>query len=235
MRCTDISRYQVVTDWKALSTAIGGVFMRCTVGDYYTDTSFASHWSNAKNVGLPCAPYHVIAPADVAMTRKITAKAQMDLFFKAMDGKSPDMPVVLDCELSRNQTKDYITALIAECIALASNHFGKRPIIYTRKTWFDYFTNPHPEFKTCDLFAARYATTLTGPWSDGYYKFRDWTEWKFWQWSDTGTLPGITGAVDMDWFNGDAEDFKAYLGSKTLEQRITILEREAALRGWNLD
>ncbi|MBL4660370.1 MAG: hypothetical protein JKY19_08435, partial [Alcanivoracaceae bacterium] len=38
-----------------------------------------------------------------------------------------------------------------------------------------------------------------------------WKSWTFWQWSQSGTVDGITGAVDMDRFNGDRESFSALL------------------------
>jgi lysozyme len=230
----DISRYQTVSDWNALAAKIKFVAIRATVGDYYTDAVFPSHWAGAGNAGVLKTAYHVIAPADTLITRKISAEAQMNLFFSAMGDIEPDLPIVLDCELARNQTKDYITAITARCIELVHSRYGRMPIIYTRKTWFDYYTNPHPLFPLCDLFAARYSTTLTGPWSDGYYKFRDWQDWEFWQWSASGTLPGISSPVDMDWFNGSEDDLKLYAGQQTLEQRIAVLEREATLHGWNL-
>ncbi len=230
----DISRYQVVNDWHAVGNAVSGVVNRATVGNYYTDTSFDSHWNGAGSVGKIRSCYHVVAPADTLGIR-ISAKVQMDRFFTVMQGKKTDIPVVLDCELSRNQTKDYITQVIAECIQLALNEYGKYPIIYTRKTWFDYYTNPHPLFGKCDLWPARYSTTLVSPWSDGYYKFRDWTTWKLWQWSSTGTTPGIVGAVDQNWFNGDLSDLMDYANQRTLLQRVEVLEREALARGWNLD
>jgi hypothetical protein len=56
-----------------------------------------------------------------------------------------------------------------------------------------------------------------------------------WQWSSTGTVPGIVGTVDLDWFNGDRNDLLAYANQRTLTQRVEILEREALARGWNLD
>ena len=30
-----------------------------------------------------------------------------------------------------------------------------------------------------------------------------WTTWTFWQYSATGTVPGISGAMDLDRFDGD--------------------------------
>jgi len=38
-----------------------------------------------------------------------------------------------------------------------------------------------------------------------------WTHWTFWQYSQTGHAPGVNGNVDLDRFNGDAEQFRALL------------------------
>ena len=39
-----------------------------------------------------------------------------------------------------------------------------------------------------------------------------WTSWKFWQSADNGTVPGISGAVDLDEFNGTLSKFQAFAG-----------------------
>jgi len=231
----DISRYQVVNDWNAVAQKVKCVVNRATCGDYYTDTAHASHWYGAGGVGMLRSSYHVVTPADPTNMRRIGAKEQMDKFFAAMDGKGTDIPIVLDSELQRGQTKEYITEVTAGCIELAEKEYGKYPILYTRKTWWDYWTNQHPLFSKCELWPARYSTTLVSPWSDGYYKFRDWTTWRLWQWSSTGAIPGIVGNVDLDWFNGDSDALLEYANRRTLLQRVEILEREAALHGWNLD
>jgi GH25 family lysozyme M1 (1,4-beta-N-acetylmuramidase) len=231
----DISRYQDITDWKALSKAISFVAIRCTVGDYYSDYKFEEYWDKSGEVGIPHTAYMVIAPADSTNVRKISAKAQMDYFFSKFGDREPDYPIILDAELSRTQTREYITTTIAECIAISELRFDEYPLMYTRKTWLDFWTNPHPSFGKCGLFAARYATGITGPWSDGVYRFRDWKDWVFWQKSDAGRFPGIANAVDVDVFNGGTDDLSSYLGKKTITQRLAILEREAALHGWNLE
>lgn len=35
-----------------------------------------------------------------------------------------------------------------------------------------------------------------------------WPRWTFWQRQSDGEIPGIIGVVDIDWFNGSAEDFQ---------------------------
>jgi hypothetical protein len=34
-----------------------------------------------------------------------------------------------------------------------------------------------------------------------------WNEWTFWQYSDSGSVPGIAGAVDLDVYRGTRERF----------------------------
>jgi lysozyme len=35
-----------------------------------------------------------------------------------------------------------------------------------------------------------------------------WSTWTFWQFSETGTVPGINSKVDMDRFNGTPADLQ---------------------------
>ena len=93
-----IRRYLIGTPWPPRSSSwLSGR----PVGDYYTDAVFPNHWSGADKAGVLKTAYHVIAPADTLITRKISAEAQMDLFFRAMGDREPDLPIVLDCELAQ--------------------------------------------------------------------------------------------------------------------------------------
>ena len=35
-----------------------------------------------------------------------------------------------------------------------------------------------------------------------------WGYWTFWQYDDTGNIPGISGTVDVDYFSGDMANLK---------------------------
>src|SRR5205823_1632944 len=39
-----------------------------------------------------------------------------------------------------------------------------------------------------------------------------WSAWNVWQYSDHGTVAGISGPVDLDQFNGSDADLQAYAG-----------------------
>ena len=119
------------------------------------------------------------------------------------------------------------------------------PIVYTRATFWDPSVAPHPLWSTLDLWAARYNLSLIGPWSDGACKFRDWTDWKLWQFSADGNGRGAefgstADSVDLNYFNGDEAALRQWAGLEptppvvTLEDRVGKLETEARARGWEI-
>ena len=135
-----------------------------------------------------------------------------------------------------------MTKLHKEVILGLYNASGKFPIIYTRQNIWDVYIKPDPLWFKCPLFPARYKNGLTGPWSDGYCKFRDWNEWKFWQYtaSADGAYWGMAdNEADLDYFNGTKVDLykfagKDYQEEPTLESKVATLWREAETHGWNL-
>jgi GH25 family lysozyme M1 (1,4-beta-N-acetylmuramidase) len=67
--------------------------------------------------------------------------------------------------------------------------------------------------------------------------------WKFWQFSaDKYIVPEDRSSFEFNVFNGTLEDLKKLINLPvnpspilTLDQRVTIIEREAKLHGWNLN
>ena len=206
----DVSRWQGAIDWRAAFNAgVKFAAIRCTVGNYYTDPNFEYNWSEAKAAGILVTPYIVIAPANGST--KLSSRQHWDYFKSVFGERVPDMPIALDCELTRDQSKAYITELIDEVIWSVFYDFGRLPIIYTRQTWWDFNTEPRVVFGQCDLWAARYNELLDGPWGDGKYEFRDWDYWFFWQYSETGKFPPTESTnTDFDYFNGTLEDLLVY-------------------------
>jgi len=242
----DVSRWQGVINWQdCFAEGVKFAAIRCTVGNYYQDPNFVTNWVQARANNILIAPYLVVVPANSAGVQ-ISAKAHWDYFKSFFGDRESDMPIVLDCELSNNQTKAYITDLIDELIWSVFYEYGRMPIIYTRQTWWDTWTEPRAVFKQCDLWAARYSETLDGPWSDGKYIFRDWDYWHFWQYSETGDFPPTESAnTDFDYFNGTLEDLLVYCEQDPIEpepppkdtllERIENLEAEQALLRSDVD
>lgn len=232
----DVSRWQPpdLLDYQLIKDA-GYKFaaVRCTIGDYYTDSKFSEHWENFGNIEFFRMPYLVVAPAD-SYGRKISAAEHMQRFLGAFGDRESELPWVLDCELTRGQSKAYITDLTAGVVEECNSHLGRYPIIYTRESWWDAIVYQDPLWSKCPLWAARYNPGLKSPWSDGLYKFRDWQTWHFWQWTSHGRIPGYMGDVDLDHFNGSIEDLNLFACNLNQKTMLKILWREAEKAGWNL-
>lgn len=237
----DVSRYQHPCDYKkGADQGLQFVFVRASVGDYYSDASLRDSINGYRDQGCLVSAYLVTAPKDPSYTRRISAQAHLDRFFNTIGDLKFDFPAVIDAELDRGENIPTITQLQRDVVIGLYNHYNEYPIIYTRQTWWDTYVAHDTLWHHCDLFPARYASWLTSPWSDGHCKFRDWNEWKFWQYTSHADGPywgfnSLNG--DLDWFNGDTAAMYCYAGLPqplSLKQKVDILWREAEQHGWNL-
>jgi hypothetical protein len=79
---------------------------------------------------------------------------------------------------------------------------GRPPIIYTNAASSSFIGSG---FGSTTLWVANWATTCpTMP--------AGWSTWKFWQYSDMGMVSGISGAVDVDEFDGTLADLTSFAG-----------------------
>jgi lysozyme len=209
-------------------------FIRCTIGNYYQDGTFDEHWNQSFEAGQYRAPYMVVAPAAYDYGPNITVQQHMDYFLPYFGNRQAELPWALDCELTRKKSRSWITDLIGGIVTSCNSHLGRYPVIYTRQTWWDVNVEADPLWLQCPLWAARYSSVITSPWSDGYCRFRDWTTWFFWQWSDHGRIPGYAGNIDLNYFNGDLTDLALFSGNLNFQMQLRILWREAQIVGWNL-
>ncbi len=197
----DVSRWQGAIDWQQVA-AQGYRFavIRATVGDYYTDPRFYENWRGAIGAKLLVSAYHVVKPA-------IDAGAQIKRLFDVLDGRKSDLPLVLDVELADGQTPEVVTAVIKACAGAIETRDGRKPIIYTGKWFWDPNVLRRQDWREYDLWVANYGVeSPTLP--------ADWSEWVLWQYSETGSVSGVSSrATDLNWFNGSEDDLYAYCGT----------------------
>ena len=86
-----------------------------------------------------------------------------------------------------------------------------RPIIYTSK-WCWQHTGWPTWAKDYKLFDAQYPYNPDGQTNPLYMPYGGWEDWWLWQYSAAGKLAGITGAVDLDVFNGSIQDWDYFYG-----------------------
>ncbi len=193
----DVSRWQGEINWGMVAAAgYRFAIIRATVGNYYTDPRFYDNWSGARGAGLLVSAYHVVTPEH-------SAESQIARFFDVLDGRKANLPLALDVELSRGISPAGITACVKDCLREVKQEDGRKPIIYTAKWFWNHQVLESPQWSEYDLWVAHYGVSSpTLP--------AGWEEWKFWQHTDKGQLPGIAAETDVNWFNGSYDDLLAY-------------------------
>src|ERR1700736_548106 len=181
----DVSRYQQKIDWSAVAASgIQFCFIKATEGSCDVDAAFRRHWEAASAAGIIRGAYHFFRP-------QIPIATQADLFVRTLGQLQPgDLPPVLDLE----GTAGWIVIPTADRAPLAlqmleaiESRLGATPIIYMSPWFASDMLQSTPAFARFPIWIAQYTEALspTIP--------KPWTNWTFWQHSQTGKVPGFAG------------------------------------------
>ena len=202
----DISHHQGKIDWQELmdnglidNHPIRFIMIKATEGATKIDENFKDNFFQAREYGFTRGAYHFYSVHS-------PAKDQARFFIKNVRLENGDLPPVLDVEHKpKNQSDEDFKLSILEWLRLVEAHYGVKPIIYTYyKFKMKYLSDP--VFDQDPYWIAHY-----------YVEKVEYTgEWKFWQHTDVGKLPGIRGYVDFNIYNGSHYDLR----------KMTIGERE---------
>jgi lysozyme len=194
----DVSYYQGTVDWAAVKRA-GKVFAfaRVSDGTAHPDSQFARNWPAMKTAGIIRGVYQFFrASVDpTAQANLLLSKLQ------AAGGLQPgDLPPVIDIETADGQSNATVVARMRTWLTRLEQAVGRKPLIYTAAMMSSVLGN---NFSSYPLWVANYTTQCP-------LMPSDWTSWKFWQKSSTGSVGGISGNVDLDVFNGTLSDLRAF-------------------------
>jgi lysozyme len=193
----DVSHYQGNVDWDLVKAAgISFAFAKATESTTYVDSQFKTNWQGLKSAGLLRGAYHFFqAGSDAA--------AQAENFIKTIGALEPvDLPPVLDIESAGSATNSQIIAGLQTWLDTVEQGLGRKPMIYTNASFWNAHLNN--QFGNYPLWIAHY--DVASPKIPA-----GWSEWNFWQYSQTGHVQGVSGSVDTDWYNGTYQDLLAFL------------------------
>lgn len=199
----DVSHWQGTIDWDAVAASdVEFAIIRVSHGTSTMDREFVRNWPEAQRVGLIRGVYQFFSASDDPV-------AQADLLIDRIGGAMTpgDLPPVLDVEgMSLDgQPRATVIANMRAWIARVRERLGVQPLIYTAKYfWQDDLGNP--DFTEHPLWVAHYGVTCPDAPTP-------WTEWVIWQYTSTGSVPGITGNVDRNHFNGTLEELMGFTGA----------------------
>lgn len=204
LRGVDVHDKNGVIDWSGLAAAdIQFAFIRAAYGDRL-DTRLSENYAGAKQAGLVVGLYHFYR-------QPLPAEAQRQAMLAAMDQVAlgtGDLPPVIDVEDNpafdgawKNANNAAYVADLGSWVAAITEKVGQHPILYTRASFWAQIGNP-AGFEACPLWVASYGVARP-------HMPNGWSDYAFWQSSDSAAIAGIPGAWDLDIFNGSIEELQA--------------------------
>lgn len=200
----DVSHHQGHIDWAALSEVqhtpfpIRFVFMKASEGGDFSDTAFVHNFNEARKNGFIRGAYHFYNP-------KTDALRQADFFIRSVKLEPGDLPPVLDIE-TRSDNMDKLRRDLKIWLRRIENYYKVKPILYTSYKFKTRYLNDSV-FNSYPYWIAHYYVDSV--------EYQG--EWKFWQHTDVGRLPGIDEQVDLNVFNGSMEELKSMTIPDTLK------------------
>lgn len=198
----DVSKYQGDIDWPTVRD--GGVafaYIKATEGGDRVDTRFAENWREASAAGVPRGAYHFFYWCR-------SAKEQADWFIANVPRDPNALPPVLDVEwtpdsptCTKRPPRDDIVREMTAFMDEIEDHYGVRPLIYAP-------IDIHRERLVGTLPRHEFWLRAVADHPDNVYTARPF---RFWQYTATGTVPGVSGEVDRNAFSGSRADWAKWL------------------------
>lgn len=200
----DVSKYQGTVIWKDVAGA-GHKFgvARCTIGRQTRDETFARNYERSLANGLVPGAYHLVTGDSTGAEQAANWKAYLD------EVKFDKGLLVLDVEGWSSTLNGLEAGTLKATEYLCNwirNTYNRQPIIYTGVYWRDNLKQ-HP-----DNFGSRLWLSYYGTNDPQGYVPKAWNTWKIWQYTSTGSVPGITGNVDLNHFKGTERELKEFAG-----------------------
>ena len=194
----DVSYFQGDINWKKVEAAgIQFVYIKATEGADRLDPKFRANWRGARKAGLVHGAYHVMYWCS-------PARDQAAWFLSHLPKDTGTLPPVLDVEWNGHSktcpheiARGDAIAKIKVMLAAIEAQTGRRPIIYTDPKF-------HRDVLEGQFTDYQFWLRSTAAKPAAKYRGRDWS---FWQFTTTGRVPGVAGAVDRNSYNGSSADW----------------------------
>lgn len=194
----DVSKYQNYINWrKVKQNNISFAYIKATEGGDFLDERFKMNWDGAERAGIKRGAYHFYYFCR-------SAAQQAAWFIRNVPKVKGALPPVLDIEWNHTSpTCKYrpepykIRREMRVFLARVERHYNIRPMIYTTVDF--YHKNQLWKIKGYDFWLR----SVAGHPSEIYPN----SSWKFWQYTGSGIVPGISTRADINVFSGSKKDW----------------------------
>ena len=195
----DISKHNGNIDFDQLKGSVDFVIVRTSFGFFNEDSKYKEYIAGLERVGIPYGLYHYSYARNLE-----EAKKEADGFLNLAKNYHPTYPLILDMEdadhwkANNGNPSNEMYIQICEYFCNRVEEAGYYSMIYANKDWFENKLNDS-RLDRFDKWLAQWGSNPT------YNK-----PFGIWQYTSSGTVPGISGRVDM---NIAYKDYKAIINA----------------------
>lgn len=208
----DVSRWQGHIDWDKVKASglVSSVMLRALGNSAedkpskpYIDPTFERNYRECQRLGIPCGVYYYCKAVDTA-----EADTELALLRKVLTGKTLQLPVAVDIEDNYVQApldKQTLTDIAAHALGTVER-LGFYAMLYTGLN-----------FGNTRLYMGGAALRKYDVWVAAYRDDKPTPAWSFgmWQYTDEGTIPGVSKGVDL---SHAYKDYAAIIAKKGLDR-----------------
>lgn len=212
----DVSHHQGTISWSQVqSDGNQFTFVKATEGVGFTDSEFQTNMNGGKAANVLAGAYHFGRPD---LGNDAASEAQ---FFVSVAGtyiSDGFLRPVLDLECGGEAasfctggtilSKAELSQWVNTWMSTVKNATGVAPLIYVNSNYANNYLDI--SIAQYDLWIAHWTHDPLVPPNTGI-----WADWAFWQYSDLGNVPGITGNVDLNLFNGSESELQRFMVTPT--------------------
>ena len=195
----DVSHWQGTIDWARVRAAGKRfTYIKSSENTSFVDSKYASNRAGAKAAGLLVGAYHFAQPG----TGAGDAVAEADHFVDTAKIQSGDLIPVLDLEVTNGMGTTALQAWTKAFLTRVYERTGVRAGIYVSPSFWSGKMGNSSWFAANGykvLWVAHWTTASSPSVPSGNWGGHGWT---FWQYTSSGTVPGISGRVDLNRYKG---------------------------------
>jgi lysozyme len=199
----DVSNWNGTIGWtKVAHAGYRFAFGKATEGTAYNDKAYTTNRNGSEAAGLAFGAYHFAQPAGKNLAAATVSAIKQANHFLAVAGPQPgELPPVLDLEKTGSLSKQRLLGWTLAWLGQITARTGVEPFLYTSPLFW--------KGSLGDSTAA--AAVGTGLWvahwtskSKPLVPAQNWAGngWRFWQWTNCASVPGVRHCADGDRMNG---------------------------------
>ena len=217
----DVSHHQGVINWDAVKSAgIDFAIIRCGYGMDLTeqdDKQWSRNVSECERLGIPYGVYFYSYAVTADMAVEEGAHA-----VRLLQGHNPDLPVFYDMEENRqlvvgNSGLAELARIFCDIVSSKGYEVG----VYASLNWWNYYLTD-AVFENWYRWIAEWRSSC-------HYNGR----YEMWQYTDAGTLDGINGYVDMNYWYRDLPGKKESIARGVYTIAVSLDTSKVLDVSWN--